>query len=139
MTRSDFDDFWRGPGLNWQRYYEQTSDIPMLHVGGWYDIWLRTTTDNYVALSRLKKAPIRMLIGPWNHGGNSRTSTGDVEFGAASAIADFTTGFQLRWFDHFLKRQATGAENDAPVRLFVMGTGDGHIATHDLKVGMSYN
>jgi putative CocE/NonD family hydrolase len=126
MTRSDYDDYWHGPGLNWQRYYEQTADVPMLHVGGWYDIWLRTTTDNYVNLARLKKGPIRLMIGPWNHGGNSRTSTGDVEFGAESAIADFTTGFQLRWFDHFLKGRATGAENDAPVRLFVMGTGDGH-------------
>lgn len=126
MTRSDFDDFWRGPGLNWERYYEQTADIPMLHVGGWYDIWLRTTTDNYTNLSRMKKGPIRMVIGPWNHGGNTRTSTGTVEFGAESAIADFSTAFQLRWFDHFLKRKATGVENDAPVRLFVMGTGDGH-------------
>lgn len=126
MTRSDFDEFWQGPGLNWQRYYEQTADIPMLHVGGWYDIWLRTTTDNYMNLARMKKAPIRLMIGPWNHGGNSRTSTGEVEFGADSAIADFTTGFQLRWFDHFLKHRPTGAERDAPVRIFVMGTGDGH-------------
>ena len=53
----------------------------MLHVGGWYDIWLRTTTENYMAWPT-KKAPIRMLIGPWNHGGNSRTVAGDVEFGA---------------------------------------------------------
>jgi putative CocE/NonD family hydrolase len=126
MTRSDYDDFWRGPGLNWHEYYERTADIPMLHIGGWYDIWLRTTTDNYVNLSRMKKGPIRMMIGPWNHGGNSRTSTGEVEFGPDSAIRDFDTQFQLRWFDHYLKGRPTGAERDAPVRIFVMGTGDGH-------------
>ena len=126
MTRSDYGEFWEGPGLNWQKYYEKTADIPMLHVGGWYDIWLRTTTDNYANLSQTKQSPIRMMIGPWNHGGNNRTSTGEVEFGAESAIQNFDTEFQLRWFDHFLKGRKTGAENDAPVRLFVMGTGDGH-------------
>jgi putative CocE/NonD family hydrolase len=126
MTRSDYDAFWEGPGLNWQPYYEKTSDIPMFHIGGWYDIWLRTTTDNYTNLSQIKQSPVRMMIGPWNHGGNSRTSTGEVEFGAESAIADFDTEFQLRWFDHYLKGKPTGAEKDAPVRIFVMGTGDGH-------------
>jgi putative CocE/NonD family hydrolase len=126
MTRSDYDEFWRGPGLNWTEYYEQTADIPMLHIGGWYDIWLRTTADNYVNLARMKKSPIRMMIGPWNHGGNGRTSTGEVEFGSESAIREFDTEFQLRWFDHHLKGRQTGAEKDPPVRLFVMGTGDGH-------------
>ncbi|MFN7916016.1 MAG: CocE/NonD family hydrolase [Vicinamibacterales bacterium] len=126
MTKSDYGEYWQGPGMNWQEYYEQSSDIPMMHVGGWYDIWLRTTTDNYRYLSTMKKSPIRMMIGPWNHGGNARTSTGEVDFGESSAIAEFNTAFQLRYFDHLLKGKPTGAENDAPVRLFVMGTGDGH-------------
>jgi putative CocE/NonD family hydrolase len=125
MTRSDYDEFWQGPGLNWHEFYEETADIPMFHIGGWYDIWLRTTTDNYMGLSQIKRSPVRMLIGPWNHGGNARTSTGEVEFGAESAIRNFDTEFQLRWFDHYLKGRPTGAEKDAPVRLFVMGTGDG--------------
>jgi putative CocE/NonD family hydrolase len=125
-THSDYDDHWVGPGLNWEGYYEQTADIPMLHVGGWYDIWLRTTTNNYLALSRLKEGPIRMLIGPWDHGGNARHTTGDVDFGPSAAIPDFNTDFQLRWFDYFLKGRDTGFGDEAPVRLFVMGTGDGH-------------
>jgi putative CocE/NonD family hydrolase len=49
-----------------------------------------------------------------------------VSFGADAAIADFDGDWHLRWFDHFLKGRATGVENDAPLRLFVMGTGDGH-------------
>jgi putative CocE/NonD family hydrolase len=126
LTKSDYGEYWQGPGMNWQEYYEQSADIPMLHVGGWYDIWLRTTTDNYRYLSQMKKSPIHMMIGPWNHGGNTRTATGEVDFGTESAIADFNTAFQLRYFDHLLKGKPTGAESDAPVRLFVMGTGDGH-------------
>ena len=125
-TRSDYDDFWSGPGLNWAEYYDQTADVPMLHVGGWYDIWLRTTTDNYVSLSRSKESPMHLLIGPWYHGGNARHTTGDLDFGPDAAIPDFETDFQLRWFDHFLKGRDTGVISGAPVRLFVMRTGDGH-------------
>jgi putative CocE/NonD family hydrolase len=126
-TRSDYDEFWSGPGLNWTEYYDETADIPMLHVGGWYDIWLRTTTENYVALSQSKESPIQMVIGPWDHGGNARHTTGDVDFGPDAAIPDFSTDFQLRWFDHFLKGRDTGVGDGAStVRLFVMGTGDGH-------------
>jgi putative CocE/NonD family hydrolase len=126
MTRSDYSEFWQGPGLNWREYYEKSADIPMFHIGGWYDIWLRTTTDNYMNLAQTKKAPIHMMIGPWNHGGNSRTWTGEVEFGPESAITDFDTDFQLRWFDQHLRRSPTGARDTAPVRIFIMGTGDGH-------------
>ncbi len=126
MTKSDYSEFWQGPGLNWKEYYERTADISMLHIGGWYDIWLRTTTDNYMNLAQTKKSPIHMIIGPWNHGGNARTWTGEVEFGPDSAIRDFDTEFQLRWFDYRLKGRQTGAESDEPVRIFVMGTGDGH-------------
>jgi uncharacterized protein len=124
-TRGNADD-WRGLGLNWEDYYEQTADVPMIHIGGWYDVFAGSTIDNYLGLSPLKSSPVRLLMGPWDHGGNSRTHAGDVEFGAAAAIPDFSIGFHLRWFDHFLKGQETGVLDGPPVRLFVMGTGDGH-------------
>ncbi|MEX2572232.1 MAG: CocE/NonD family hydrolase [Gemmatimonadota bacterium] len=125
-TRADKDD-WTGPGLNWERYYEQTADIPMLHVAGWYDLFTGSSIKNYEALSRMKQGPQRLVVGPWDHGGNADTSTGDVDFGPESAIEDFATGFHLRWFDHFIKGEENGVATDAPVRLFVMGTGDGRM------------
>src|SRR5262249_55004582 len=33
---------------------------------------------------------------------------------------------QLRWFDRWLKDEPNGAQADPPVRIFVMGGGDGH-------------
>lgn len=125
-TRADYDDYWESIGMNWSEYYEQTADIPMLHIGGWYDIYTRGTIENYQALEELKSSPIRLLIGPWTHGGNANTYAGDVEFGPDAAIEDFSTGFHLRWFDHFLKRQNNGVAREPEVRVFVMGTGDGH-------------
>ena len=126
MTHSDYDDFWKSIALNWKEYYAQTADVPMMHIGGWFDIFLRGTIENYVSLSKIKKSPMRLLIGPWTHGGDARTYAGDVEFGAAAAIPDFATTFHLEWFDRYLKRTAGAGTTDAPVRVFVMGTGDGH-------------
>ncbi len=126
FEHADYDAFWKDPMVNWEEHYAQTSNIPMIHIGGWYDIFLAGTFTNFVGLSKLKSAPQRILVGPWTHSGNIRPYAGDVSFGTEAAIADFYGTFHLRWFDHFMKGLATGVERDAPVRLFVMGTGDGH-------------
>ncbi|MBI4540086.1 MAG: CocE/NonD family hydrolase [Gemmatimonadetes bacterium] len=126
MTRGDYDDYWKQPDVNWSLHYQQTADIPMLHITGWYDSYTAGTIYNYSGLSKLKKSPQRLLVGPWLHGGNTRSSSGNVEFGAEAAIPDFPDAFHVRWFDHFLKGDKNGVEDEPPVRLFVMGTGDGH-------------
>ena len=126
LTHGDYDEYWMGLGVNWQDYYAGTSDIPMLHVGGWYDTYAGSTFANYVGLSRTKQSPIQLLVGPWVHGGNTRSSSGDVEFGPEAAILDFGGEFHLRWFDHYLKGVPTGVGEWPAIKLFVMGTGDGH-------------
>jgi putative CocE/NonD family hydrolase len=126
FEHADYDAFWKDPMVNWSEHYAETSDVPMLQVGGWYDIFLAGTFENFLGLSKLKKSPQRVLVGPWTHHGNTRPYAGDVSFGPEGAIADFDGDFHLRWFDHWLKGAPNGVERDAPVRLFVMGTGDGH-------------
>jgi putative CocE/NonD family hydrolase len=123
---SDYDEHWQGIGMQWEKFYEQTSDIPMLHIGGWYDIYLRGTIENFQKLGGLKKSPERLLIGPWTHHGYVETFAGDVDFGPDAGIKDFDTDFHLRWFNHYLKGRDMGVQKQAPVRVFVMGTGDGH-------------
>ena len=117
--------YYRGIGRNWEDYYEQTADIPMLHIGGWWDVLNGGIVQNYVGLSK-KNGPVRLLVGPWDHGKNDWTWAGEVEFGPESAVHDFHTYFHLRWFDHFIKGKTTEVEDEADVRVFVMGTGDGH-------------
>ena len=121
--------FWKGIGMNWVQYYEQTADAPMLHLGGWYDIYATGTIENFMRLSELKSSPMRLVMGPWVHGHyQPETSVaGEVEFGPEAAIADFASGYHVRWFDHHLRGRANGIESEAPVQLFVMGTGDGHM------------
>jgi len=121
---ADYDDYWKGMGMNWEEYYARTADVPMVHIGGWYDIFLRGTLENFVELSRMKSSPMRLVVGPWTHSGNARTYAGDVDFGEDAAIPDFDTGYQVSWFDRLLGEDP-GAAGQKPVRLFVMGTGDG--------------
>jgi putative CocE/NonD family hydrolase len=126
MTHADYDDYWKQPDRNWSLYYGQTSDIPMMHLTGWYDSYTDGSIRNYVGLSKAKQSPMKLIVGPWVHGGNTRSASGDVEFGAAAAMSDFNDAFHMRWFDRFLKGKDTGADRTPPVRLFVMGSGDGH-------------
>jgi hypothetical protein len=124
-THGDYDDdYWKHRDVNWQEHYDETLDIPMIHVSGWYDSYAGGTIQNFVELSKRKTSPIYLLMGPWTHGGNTRSYAGDVEFGPEAARADFPCEFHLRWFDRFLK--GVEAAEEEPVRIFLMGTGDGH-------------
>lgn len=127
---ANYDAFWKDPMLAWNEHYAETADIPMLHVGGWYDIFLAGTFENFTSLRAIKKAPQRVLVGPWTHHGNTRSYAGDVAFGDSAAMPDFEADYHVRWFDYTLKDAPSGARQDAPVRLFVMGTGDGHKDTN---------
>jgi putative CocE/NonD family hydrolase len=126
-THGDYDDdYWKHRDVNWQEYYDQTLDIPMVHVSGWYDSYAGGTIQNFVELSKRLTSPVYLLMGPWTHGGNTRSHAGDVEFGPEAARADFHREFHLRWFDRFLKgAEAAPEEPVEPVRIFVMGGGDG--------------
>jgi len=126
FEHADYDDYWKTPLLNWEERYDETADVPTMHVGGWYDIFLAGTFKNFVELGKRKKSPQRVMVGPWTHSGNARAHAGDVSFGPEAAITDFATAWHLRWFDFYLKGVKTGIESQTPLRLFVMGTGDGH-------------
>ncbi|QDU35822.1 Cocaine esterase [Maioricimonas rarisocia] len=103
-------------------------DIPVYLVSGWYDSWGGNNTANFMALSRTIKGPVYMIMGPWIHGRQSSSTHGQVNFGKEAAIAD-QWGWRREWYDHWLK----GIDNSVgkadpfktPVRIFVMGTGDG--------------
>lgn len=125
LTHSDYDAYWQKMGINWEAYYAQTADVPMVHIGGWYDIFLRGTIQNYQVLDSLQQSPKWLIIGPWTHSGNTRTYAGDVDFGRAASIPDFQLAYQGVWFDYLLKGISDERIGDHPVQLFIMGTGDG--------------
>jgi uncharacterized protein len=124
-----FDAFWKQLGIYAEGFYVRFSDAPMVFMSAWYDPYPRAAADNYIALSRRKKGPVRLILGPWTHGDRSLTYAGDVDFGAAATLdenlaADFLA-LRLRWFDHWLKGIDNGVAAEPAVRIFVMGGGSG--------------
>jgi putative CocE/NonD family hydrolase len=104
-------------------------DAPMVHMSSWYDAYARTATDNFIGLSKHKRSPVRLIMGPWTHGDRQLTYAGDVDFGPKAPLdgnvaKDFLT-LRLRWFDRWVKEARNGVDDEPRVRLFVMGGGSG--------------
>ncbi len=113
------DDYWR-PWKISDHYSEMK--VKALHVGGWHDVFLKGTLNNFIGMRRFSaaRADQRLLIGPQAHAETSREGkVGDVTFGK-SAVPD-VTGTSLRWFDYALKGVRNEYADGPPVRLFVMG------------------
>jgi putative CocE/NonD family hydrolase len=116
--------FWKIKGVSVVDHVVDYADVPVLHITGWYDSWTRQVTLNYEALSRAKKAPQRLTIGPWVHGGQNSNVAGDVEFSAEAGVD--LRAWRLRWYDHWMRGASNGVDQDPPVLLYIMGTGEDH-------------
>src|SRR5262249_53017012 len=123
MRHGDYDAYWKRPGHSVVDNVERYADVPVYHATGWYDSWCRQNTLNWQALSKVKKSPQRLIIGPWTHGQQARNVAGELEFPAEAAL-NFNA-WRLRWFDRWLKGIDNGVEKEGPVRLFIMGGGSG--------------
>lgn len=125
MRHGGNDSFWRDMGASVVDHLGDYKDVPVYHVGGWYDSWAAQTANlNYAELRRTKQSLQRLIMGPWTHGSQSRSYAGEAEFGPEAALD--MGSFHRRWFDRWLKGEENGVDREPPVRIFVMGGGDGH-------------
>jgi uncharacterized protein len=126
------DSLWKQPGFDVVDNVARYKEVSTYLIGGWYDSWDLQTTMTYMALSKAKKGPVKMILGPWIHGMYEHRWNRQVDFGPSAAIDQ--EAFSLRWYDHWLKGIDNGVEDDAPVRIFVMGEGNEaklHDGTHE--------
>ena len=126
-TRGSFDAYWKQLGIYAEGWYEGFADVPQIHMSSWYDAYVRTAIDNYLGLKKIKRGPVRLIMGPWTHGDRSKSWSGDVDFGGAATIdgniAAHWRELRLRWYDHWLRGVANGVDREPTVRLFLMGGG----------------
>jgi putative CocE/NonD family hydrolase len=123
LEHARYDDFWRATAVR-ERYEDIV--VPSLNVGGWFDLFLGGTLENYLEMKRRGgTADARrpsLLIGPWAHDGMLAGEYLELSFGlTASAQGADLLGRQLRFFDRHVKGIENGAGEDPPVRLFIMG------------------
>ncbi|MBV9546257.1 MAG: CocE/NonD family hydrolase, partial [Chloroflexi bacterium] len=126
--RGEYDDYWSAEYNDYSRYFDRHADVPGTYSSGWYDPYSIATTTYFATMTKQNTTSQRLIMGPWTHDSmrQGASSAGDVEFGADSVwgLARYNAE-QSRWFDHWLKDEPTGVENDPPVRIFVMGGGSG--------------
>jgi uncharacterized protein len=120
------DDYWRA--LSIDAGYGDVR-VPALNVGGWYDVFLGGTLENFSRMrseggSELARTRTRLLVGPWAHG-STYGAYPDHSFDAFSSQDGIDMlAAQLEFLgEQLLERECDHelAAPAAPVRIFVMG------------------
>jgi putative CocE/NonD family hydrolase len=124
LLHPDYDDYWKQWSIE-----EHFSDIavPMLQVGGWYDIFNAGTLRNYMGAkahgsTEAARTQQHLLIEIGGHAGSGRR-IGDVDFGS-HALENEYTDVILDWYDFLFKGIRNEFSTDKPVKLFVMGANE---------------
>ncbi|MGF1460163.1 MAG: CocE/NonD family hydrolase [Leptolyngbyaceae cyanobacterium] len=114
LAHPQFDDYWQKitPNLN-------HTDLPMLHIGGWFDLYLSGDVRLYREMAARSQYPQPFWIGPWGHIPWG-PKVGGRDFGpAANSPVD---RLQISWFNHWLKDKLTSSLGHPGVTLFEMGS-----------------
>jgi putative CocE/NonD family hydrolase len=117
------DPFWQRLAIN--RHYGRVL-VPGYNVGGWYDVFLRGTLENFARMrqdggSEAARRGQKLLVGPWGHG-STYGPYPDHSFPIfAPGDALDLSEVQLRFFARFLKDERGGIDEQPPVRIFIMG------------------
>jgi len=122
LDHDRYDQYWREVSYAARRHRITT---PALHVGGWFDLFLGGTLDNYQTLrssaaTEHARRHQALIVGPWTHGDQTGTA-GELHFGMASSaqaigLEQLQVGF-LRTFINGEERERGALR----VKLFVMG------------------
>ncbi len=113
LEHAAYDGYWRETAID--EDYARIQ-VPGLHVGGWYDVFLTGTVANFTGLERLAGRQ-KLLVGPWQHGPWTPL-LGAGPDAAAPAVNEW----QLRFLDEIVKGRRTGVF-DAPATVYVLGDG----------------
>ncbi|HTJ87443.1 MAG TPA: CocE/NonD family hydrolase [Terriglobales bacterium] len=124
LAHPDYDDYWKQWSI--EENFSKIS-VPMLQVGGWYDIFNAGTLHNYMGAkahgaTEVARTQQHLLIEIGGHAGFGRR-IGDVDFGP-HAIENVYTNVILDWYDFTLKGIKNEYATDKPVKLFVMGANE---------------
>jgi putative CocE/NonD family hydrolase len=122
---ADYDEKWMSSLASLELYIDDYPDIPISFVTSWYGHHVWATFEKWMKLSKQNTQPVKVVCGTWLHAFRymEQSWAGETEFG--NSVAMDLNEFRLRWFDQYMKGLETGAAEDPPIRLFVMGGGDG--------------
>jgi putative CocE/NonD family hydrolase len=121
LAHPSYDAYWKQWSIE-ERFADV--QVPALHIGGWYDIFLNGTLRNYMGIkahggNEAARNGQKLLIQIGGHAGFGK-KIGDVEFG--DHAVEFPPGQVLiDWYDFLFKGIQNEFATDKPVHVFVMG------------------
>lgn len=114
------DDYW--PYLNPECRYH-LANWPVVNRGGWYDIFLRGTINNFTLMQHNGQPGAdgkqKLIIGPYGHGGGGEFYWPGNCFDPPAAYND-----TIAWYDYWNKGIDTGVMDQPPVCYYVLGDVD---------------
>jgi uncharacterized protein len=116
LNRSEDDPYWQNLS---PEFLLEKVDLPMLHIGGWFDPHLRGNFKLYQNMKNKSQFPQHLIVGPWGHLPWGR-KTGEINYGQSAS--SFIDEYQIAWFDHFLKGKQSQLLEKLPIQLFEMGS-----------------
>ena len=117
FKRLDYDEFWRRS--NWSER-SCGAQIPALIQSGWFDDNGMGTTEALELVHDFPRGLRKVILGPWQHSGNSRYDLHGVHFGSEALRFDLDLLYFL-WFERFLKGVENGVDRTAPVEYYTLG------------------
>jgi uncharacterized protein len=121
LAHPDYDEYWKQWSI--EEHFSSIA-VPMLQVGGWYDIFSAGTLRNYMGVkahgsTEAARTQQHLLMQIGGHAGFGRR-IGDVDFGP-HALENPYIDVILDWYDFLFKGIHNQFATDKPVKLFVMG------------------
>ncbi|HST09032.1 MAG TPA: CocE/NonD family hydrolase, partial [Terriglobales bacterium] len=124
LAHPDYDEYWKQWSI--EEHFSNIA-VPMLQVGGWYDIFNCGTLNNYMGVkahgaTEAARAQQHLLIEIGGHAGFGRR-IGDVDFGP-HATENGYTDVVLDWYDFLFKSIKNEFATDKSVKVFMMGVNE---------------
>jgi putative CocE/NonD family hydrolase len=116
LNRPENDPYWQNLS---PEFLLEKVDLPILHIGGWFDPHLRGNFKLYQNMKSKSQFPQHLIIGPWGHLPWGR-KTGEIDYGKSAS--SFIDEYQIAWFDYFLKGKSSQSLEKLPIQLFEMGS-----------------
>jgi putative CocE/NonD family hydrolase len=118
LAHRTLDEWWEP--VRYQHRIGET-DVPALHISGWYDDEEIGTPANFAAMVAAGRTGQRLLMGPWGHAVNKTRTLGELDFGP-DAVIDLDA-YVLAFLDEHVKG-INPASPQPPARIFVMGANE---------------
>ena len=117
LERTDYDEYWAR--INW---HDRCKDIkvPALIMSGWFDDNGMGTTEALDLTKDYPQGKRKVILGPWQHSGNSTYDLHKVPFGTNALRFDLDLIF-LKWFDLHLKGIQNGIDKTPAVEYYTVG------------------